>query len=122
MRANLASRSSPLLNIEHYPTLERQGRRFARELGALAAAHCRVEAFDLNYLWRNEIDEKEKRRVIALEIFDEFESWHIKVERFKKKDVFFCISSVTISPLLTFFYSVHITLSYLARRLPLMRK
>ena len=71
MVKNLEARGSPLHGIYSTPTLEAHQERLA------ACGFGRSFAADLNEVYRQHLDPADRRRIEALEIFDEFEEWHL---------------------------------------------
>uniref|UniRef100_A0A7S1SVC4 Leucine carboxyl methyltransferase 1 homolog n=1 Tax=Tetraselmis chuii TaxID=63592 RepID=A0A7S1SVC4_9CHLO len=76
MLINLESRGCPLKGIEATPTLEAHKERFLR------AGWDRAEAFSMDHIYRDFLDKSDLRRIERLEIFDEFEEWHMIQEHY----------------------------------------
>ncbi|EFN56319.1 hypothetical protein CHLNCDRAFT_22266 [Chlorella variabilis] len=71
MLINLESRGCALLGIEATPTLEAHQQRFTD------CGWHRAEAHTMDHVYSRCIDPQDKRRIERLEIFDEFEEWHL---------------------------------------------
>lgn len=71
MIQNLIDRGCPLLSVEKYPTLESQKQRYI-DLG-----YPFVEIEDMNTIYYEVIDPNEIQRISKIEIFDEFEEYHM---------------------------------------------
>jgi len=71
MMANLAARGCPLLGLPAYPDLKAQRRRFL-ELG-----FARHGAWSMNDVYGYYIERGVLQRTERIEIFDEFEEWHL---------------------------------------------
>ena len=65
------SRGCPLKGLHDTPDLEAQKQRF------LGAGWDRADAFSMDDIYRRFLDKAELRRIERLEIFDEFEEWHM---------------------------------------------
>lgn len=76
MIKNLESRGCPLLGLHDTPTLEAKKRRFT-DLG-----WQRSEAFDMDAIYNQHLDPHNRKRIERLELFDEFEEWHIMQEHY----------------------------------------
>ncbi|XP_002979526.2 leucine carboxyl methyltransferase 1 homolog [Selaginella moellendorffii] len=76
MIRNLESRGCPLLGIHDTSTLESKMNRF------LETGWKRAVAVDMDEIYNRHIDPVERRRIERLEIFDEFEEWHIMQEHY----------------------------------------
>ncbi|XP_038596826.1 tRNA wybutosine-synthesizing protein 4 [Tachyglossus aculeatus] len=72
MRDHFRRRGAALLGPAAWPDLEAQRRRFLR------AGWAACGGADMNDFFRAHLPEAERRRVRALEPFDEFEEWHLK--------------------------------------------
>eukprot|EP00898_Chlorokybus_atmophyticus_P004524 jgi/Chlat1/5072/Chrsp33S05001 len=71
MLINLEARGSPLLGIHGTPNLQAQRDRF------LHTGWQRASAADMDEIYTHHLDQDDRRRVERLELFDEFEEWHI---------------------------------------------
>jgi tRNA wybutosine-synthesizing protein 4 len=71
MVANLAARGCPLLGLPEYPDLAAQRRRF------FGLGFARHGAWSMNDVYGHYIDRAVLRRAERIEIFDEFEEWHL---------------------------------------------
>ena len=71
MIRNLEERGAPLYGVHATPTLEAHEQRMVR----CGWHHAFAE--DLNAVYRSVIDPEDRLRVEALEMFDEFEEWHL---------------------------------------------
>lgn len=71
MIKNLAERDLKLMSYEKYPTLDEQQNRF------LSNGYNVAVAWDLNRIYREYLDRSETKRIEMIEMFDEFEEWHI---------------------------------------------
>eukprot|EP00250_Pteridium_aquilinum_P024477 c2912_g1_i1 orf=306-1325(-) len=76
MLRNLEKRGCPLLGLHDTPTLEAKKQRFM-DLG-----WQRSEALDMDVIYNQHIDARDRRRIERLELFDEFEEWHILQEHY----------------------------------------
>jgi len=76
MLINLESRGCPLKGIEATPTLEAHRQRFLR------AGWGRAESLSMDAIYRDFLDKADLRRIERLEIFDEFEEWHMIQEHY----------------------------------------
>ncbi|XP_074091341.1 tRNA wybutosine-synthesizing protein 4 [Macrotis lagotis] len=72
MRSHFERLGSPLHGLARFPDVAAQRRRF------LAAGWGACRALDMNQFYRRLVPAPERRRVEALEPFDEFEEWHLK--------------------------------------------
>ena len=72
MVKNLEARGAPLHGVRATPTLEAHKERLAR-----CGFSSRQFAADLNEVYRSHLDPADRRRIEALELFDEFEEWHL---------------------------------------------
>eukprot|EP00850_Spirogloea_muscicola_P009396 SM000052S17788 [mRNA] locus=s52:594894:598379:+ [translate_table: standard] len=75
MLLNLESRGCPLLGIEDTPDLESKTRRFTTCGWKVAQAHDMDEIYST-------LDATDLKRIERLELFDEFEEWHIMQEHY----------------------------------------
>ncbi|KAI3426176.1 hypothetical protein D9Q98_008553 [Chlorella vulgaris] len=71
MLLNLESRGCALLGIEATPTLDAQQRRFT------SCGWHRADAHTMQHVYSDCIDPADRRRIERLEMFDEFEEWHL---------------------------------------------
>jgi len=71
MLGHFRTRGCPLLSIQAFPDLDAQRKRFA-DLGWSEA-----EVYDMNDIYYKCIDKEDLKRAEKLEIFDEFEEWHM---------------------------------------------
>lgn len=76
MVSNLESRGCPLKGLRSTPTLEAHRQRF------LTAGWQYAEANALDTIYRNYLDPADKQRIERLEMFDEFEEWHMMQEHY----------------------------------------
>jgi tRNA wybutosine-synthesizing protein 4 len=77
MVRNIASRGCPLKSIARYPALEDMCERFRIR----GWSGC-VVGKDMDIVYRNMLDEDDKRRTERLEMFDEFEEWHLLMQHY----------------------------------------
>jgi tRNA wybutosine-synthesizing protein 4 len=71
MIRNLEERGAPLYGVKSTPTLAAHVERLHR------CGWPRAQADDLNTIYREVIEPNDRMRVEALEMFDEFEEWHL---------------------------------------------
>ena len=71
MVKNLAERDLKLMSFEKYPTLNDQQDRFLNNGYNISVA------WDLNRIYRDYLDRDNTKRIEMIEMFDEFEEWHI---------------------------------------------
>uniref|UniRef100_A0A8C3S9F7 tRNA wybutosine-synthesizing protein 4 n=1 Tax=Chelydra serpentina TaxID=8475 RepID=A0A8C3S9F7_CHESE len=76
MQQHFSRLNSGLHALAQYPDCEAQRRRFLQR----GWAECSV--IDMNEFYANFIPEDERRRVQALEPFDEYEEWHLKCSHY----------------------------------------
>lgn len=71
MLGHFERRGCPLLSIRAFPDVEAQEKRFRKH------GFSQVEVFDMNDVYYKCLDRDDVRRAEKLEIFDEFEEWHM---------------------------------------------
>lgn len=76
MLRNLQCRGCPLRGLHATPSLD------AHEQRLTSNNWSRARAVDLNTIYQQHIHPAEKRRIERLEIFDEFEEWHLMQEHY----------------------------------------
>eukprot|EP00249_Psilotum_nudum_P016643 c25925_g1_i1 orf=83-1063(+) len=76
MMKNLESRGCPLLGLHDTPTLEAKINRFT-DLGWQYAV-----ALDMDAIYNQHLDPHDQTRIERLELFDEFEEWHMMQEHY----------------------------------------
>lgn len=76
MVQNLESRGCPLLGLLDTPDLDAKKKRFT-DLG-----YERAEALDMDVIYNRCLDTIDIKRIERLELFDEFEEWHIMQEHY----------------------------------------
>ena len=76
MVRNIASRGCPLKSIAMYPGLEEMCERFRTQGWQWAVAK------DMDVLYKHMLDREEKARTERLEMFDEFEEWHLLMQHY----------------------------------------
>lgn len=76
MVRNIASRGCPLKSIAKYPGLEEMCERFRTKGWQFAVAK------DMDVLYKRMLDQEEKTRIERLEMFDEFEEWHMLMQHY----------------------------------------
>jgi O-methyltransferase involved in polyketide biosynthesis len=79
MVSNLTARGIHLQTLNAHDTLKAQKERLRKHgFGGIAAREtAEAEAADVDFIWQEWIDEKEKERVEALEWMDEVEEWRL---------------------------------------------
>lgn len=76
MVRNIASRGCPLKSIGMYPGLEEMCERFRTR------SWQTVVSKDMDILYQHMLDSEEKARTERLEMFDEFEEWHLLMQHY----------------------------------------
>ncbi|GLJ29551.1 hypothetical protein SUGI_0582850 [Cryptomeria japonica] len=76
MIKNLESRGCPLLSLHDTPSLE------AKQLLFTDSGWQKATALDMDAIYNKCLDMQERHRIERLEIFDEFEEWHIMQEHY----------------------------------------
>mmetsp|Transcript_7120 Transcript_7120/g.12499 ORF Transcript_7120/g.12499 Transcript_7120/m.12499 type:complete len:324 (+) Transcript_7120:301-1272(+) len=71
MIGHFETRGCPLLAIHEYPDIKAQEKRFT------SLGWSRAQALDMNDIYYKCIDKEDLQRAERLEIFDEFEEWHL---------------------------------------------
>jgi tRNA wybutosine-synthesizing protein 4 len=71
MVTNLEARGCPLRGLRSTPSLEAHAERLR------AAGWAQAEALDMDAIYRGHLDPADKARIERLELFDEFEEWHM---------------------------------------------
>ena len=71
MVRNLEARGAALHGVYSTPTLAAHEERLTK------CGFTRAFAADLNAVYRKHLDPADRRRIEALELFDEFEEWHL---------------------------------------------
>jgi len=71
MLGHFEARGCPLKSIETYPDVERQEKRYK------AQGWSQVEVLDMNDVYYKCLDKETLTKAEKLEIFDEFEEWHL---------------------------------------------
>ncbi|XP_019630266.1 PREDICTED: tRNA wybutosine-synthesizing protein 4-like [Branchiostoma belcheri] len=90
MQNHFKKLGTPLMNIQRYRTLDAQRQRYL-DLGWTC-----VSATDMNHFHNTLIPREEKLRVDSIEVFDEFEEWHLKCSHYA---VVCAFKGSTVSPL-----------------------
>jgi len=85
MKENLESRGCSLLGLDAYPDLESQKERF------LKLGWKRHDAWDMNDVYKYYLPVDELKRVEKIELFDEYEEWHLIQGHY-------CISMASLPP------------------------
>ncbi|XP_035689312.1 tRNA wybutosine-synthesizing protein 4-like [Branchiostoma floridae] len=76
MQNHFKKLGTPLMNVQRYKTLEHQQQRY------LDLGWTTVCATDMNHFYTTLIPQEEKLRVDNIEVFDEFEEWHLKCSHY----------------------------------------
>jgi len=76
MVANLESRGCPLRGLPATPTLDAHCRRLVDNGWGSA------KSYDMDHLYKHALDPADRARVEKLEVFDEFEEWHMIQEHY----------------------------------------
>ena len=77
MRATMTARLSPV-HLERYPTADAQRARYVRA----GFDESATRAVDLAHYWRSSALASERERIAQLEMFDEYEDWHVKLAHY----------------------------------------
>ena len=77
MMAHFESLATPIYSLLDYPTLSCQVERY-KKAGFLNL----VDAYSLYTYWMTCVSSDEKKRIKSLELFDEWEDWHIKLSHY----------------------------------------